>query len=82
MKTRPKGEKSDELRPEYDLGEMLKRGIQGKYAGRYREGTNVVLLAPDVAKAFPTEQAVNETLRLVLRLRRLPGAGKKTPARA
>ena len=48
MKTRSKGEKADELRPEYDLGQLLKGGVQGKYAHRYREGTNLVLLAPDV----------------------------------
>jgi hypothetical protein len=40
---------------------------------RYRDGTNVVLLAPDVAKAFQTEEAVNEALRLVIRLGELPG---------
>ena len=82
MKTRSKGEKADELRPEYDLGKILKGGVQGKYADRYREGTNLVLLAPDVAEAFPTDEAVNEALRLVIRLRKLPGAAKKTAAKA
>ena len=66
MKTKSKGEKADELRPEYDLGQLLQGGVQGKYAARYREGTNLVLLAPDVAEAFPTEDAVNEALRLVI----------------
>ena len=73
--------KADELRPEYDLGELLKRGVQGKYAARFREGTNLVLLAPDVAREFPTEKSVNEALRLVIRLSRLPGAGKQSPVR-
>ena len=82
MKTKSKGEKADELRPEYDLGELLKDGVQGKYAGRYREGTNIILLEPDVAKAFPTDEAVNEALRLVIQLRKLPIAGKKTAAKA
>lgn len=82
MKTKSNGEKADELRPEYDIGELLKEGVQGKYADRYREGTNLVLLAPDVAEAFPTDEAVNEALRLVIRLRNLPGAGKKTAAKA
>jgi hypothetical protein len=77
MKTRSKSEKADDLRPEYDLGKILKGGVQGKYADRYREGTNLVLLAPDVAEAFPTDEAVNEALRLVIRLRKLPGAAKK-----
>lgn len=58
----------DELRPEYDLAEALKTGVRGKYAERYRAGTNIVLLDPDIAKAFPSERAVNEALRLVLRL--------------
>lgn len=56
----------DDLRPEYEeveLQEFLANGVRGKYAARYRKGTNLVKLAPDVAAAFPTEQAVNEALR-------------------
>jgi hypothetical protein len=64
----------DELRPEYDLSELLKGGVKGKHADRFREGTNLVLLAPDVAAVFPDEQAVNEALRLVMRLARIPQA--------
>jgi hypothetical protein len=64
----------DELKPEYDLSALLKGGVQGKYAERYREGTNLVLLAPDVAEAFPDEEAVNEALRLVMRLARIARA--------
>jgi hypothetical protein len=63
-----KQEPEDELRPEYDLAQLLTGGVRGKYAERYREGTNLVLLAPDVAQAFPTAEAVNEALRLVIRL--------------
>ena len=63
---------NDDLRPEYDLDELLKDGVRGKYAQRYREGTNVVLLAPDVAREFKSDEAVNEALRLVIRLRSLP----------
>lgn len=62
----------DELRPEYDFRELLKGGVRGKYVERYRAGTNVVLLAPDVAQAFPTEDAVNEALRLVMRMAKIP----------
>ena len=62
----------DELRAEYDLSELLKGGVRGKYADRYREGTNLVLLAPDVAAVFPDERAVNEALRLVMQLARIP----------
>jgi len=78
MKTKSKDEMADDLRPEYDLGQLLKSGVQGKYAARFREGTNLVLLEPDVAKAFPTDSAVNETLRLVLELSRLSAKGKKS----
>ena len=64
----------DELRPEYDMSELLKEGVRGKYADRSRKGTNLVLLAPDVAAVFPDEQAVNEALRLVMKLARIPKA--------
>lgn len=57
----------DELRPEYDET-LLKDGVRGKYTSRYRQGTNLVLLAPDVAAAFPTEQAVNDALRLLMKV--------------
>ncbi len=62
----------DDLRDEYDLTTLLKGGIRGKYAAAFARGTNLVLLAPDVARAFPTEEAVNEALRLVIRLAELP----------
>jgi len=82
MKTKSRNEKADDLRPEYDLRELLKAGVQGKYASRYREGTNLILLAPDVAEAFPTEKAVNDALRLVIRLREIAGRQKKTTVKA
>jgi hypothetical protein len=43
---------SDELRPEYDLGRLLRGGVRGKYAKQYHAGTNLVLLDPNVRKAF------------------------------
>ena len=58
----------DELRPEYDFSRM-KGGVRGKYVERYRQGTNLVLLDPDVAAAFPDAKAVNEALRLLLESR-------------
>ena len=73
-------EMDDELRPEYDMSELLKGAVRGKYADRYREGTNIVLLAPDVAKAFPDEKAVNEALRLVLRLSKIAMKEKQRSA--
>jgi len=62
---------SDELRPEYDLRQLLKTGVRGKYAKRYHAGTNLVLLEPDIRKAFRSESAVNDALRLVLELRKV-----------
>ncbi|MGH7962826.1 MAG: hypothetical protein ACRERD_13520 [Candidatus Binatia bacterium] len=43
-------------------------GVRGKYAQRYAEGTNVVVLDPDVARLFPNREAVNETLRAVAQI--------------
>ena len=60
----------DELRPEYDLSK-LKGGVRGKYAARYRAGTNLVLLEPEVAKAFPNDKAVNDALKLVMKLKQV-----------
>jgi hypothetical protein len=62
-----KVEVSDELRPEYKR-EDLGVGIRGKYFEEYRKGTNLVLLSPDVAKVFSTEEAVNEALRSLINL--------------
>ena len=62
---------NDELRPEYDVRQLLKAGVRGKYAKRYHAGTNLVLLDPDIRKAFGSERAVNEALRLVLKLRKV-----------
>ena len=58
---------SDELRPEYKR-EDLGAGVRGKYFEEYRKGTNLILLSPDVAKVFPTEEAVNEALRSLISL--------------
>ena len=54
-----------DLRPAYDFAAM-KGGIRGKYAKRLRERTNIVVLEPEIAEAFPNEQAVNQALRGVL----------------
>jgi hypothetical protein len=52
----------DDMRPEYDFASM-KGGVRGKYARRARDGTNIVLIEPEMSDAFPTEQAVNEALK-------------------
>jgi hypothetical protein len=60
-------ELEDELRPEYDFSQ-LEGGVTGKYVERYQAGINLILLDPDVAQAFPNEDAVNEALRLLMRV--------------
>ena len=60
-------ELDDDLRPEYDFANMT-GGVRGKYVDRYRSGTNVVLLEPDIAAAFPTAESVNEALRMLLNI--------------
>lgn len=67
-----KDELEDDLRPEYDLAVLLQGATRGKYAAQYKAGTNVALLEPDVAAAFPDDEAVNEALRLVMRLAKIP----------
>ena len=57
--------KIDNMRPEY-VREDLGKGIRGKYYRQYLEGTNVVLLDPDVAEVFPTEDSVNRALRSLI----------------
>jgi hypothetical protein len=74
-KTTEKRERRDALRREYDLSE-LKGGVRGKYVARYRAGTNLVLLSPDVAAYFPDEQSVNTALRTLIH------AAKGPPRRA
>ncbi len=52
------------MRAEYDFSD----GVRGKYVSRYRRGTNVVLLDPEVAEAFPDSKSVNDALRGLLAL--------------
>jgi hypothetical protein len=60
-----RSDSSDEMRPEYDFS----KGERGKYAQRFREGTNVVVLDPDVAAEFKDSAAVNNALRQLLKAR-------------
>jgi len=72
MKRRTEKRKAgDELRREYDLS-RLKGGVRGKYVERYRAGTNLVLLSPDVAEYFPDEQSVNTALRTLIHVAKGP----------
>lgn len=56
--------RNDQMRAHYDFT----GGVRGKYARKYTEGTNVVVLDPDVARLFPNREAVNETLRAVAQI--------------
>ena len=58
-----KPDKSGEMRDQYDFS----RGVRGKYAKRFKDGSNVVVLEPDVAAEFKTSQAVNKALRAHLK---------------
>lgn len=62
MKKATEQEHDDEMRPEYDL----RGGVRGKYYERYRKGTNIVLLEPDLAEVFHDSQTVNLALRQFL----------------
>ncbi len=59
--------KRDELRPEYKRSDFG-RGVRGKYFRSYQEGTNLVLLSPDVAEVFTDEASVNEALRTLIKV--------------
>ena len=52
----------DTLRPEYPA-DLIKSGVRGKYADRYLEGTNIVLVDPDLHRLFPDSESVNRALR-------------------
>lgn len=75
--------KYDELRPEYKR-EDLGQGVRGKHYQEYQKGTNLVLLSPDVAAAFPTEEDVNEALRALMRIaqRSKPAINESSDIRA
>jgi hypothetical protein len=65
----------DDLRPEYDLSQ-LGGGVRGKYYRQATEGTNLVLIEPELAQVFPNAESVNRALRLLV-----DAAEKATPAR-
>lgn len=57
-------DKNDVMRPEYDFS----KGTRGKHHQSYREGTNIVILDPDIAKVFKDSDAVNHALRMLMNL--------------
>lgn len=62
MRPKPVTRNGDDMLPEYDFS----NAVRGKYYERYRQGTNVVLLDPDVAEVFPNATAVNDALRALV----------------
>ncbi|MCC7352321.1 MAG: hypothetical protein IT330_01085 [Anaerolineae bacterium] len=68
---KPKDPEDYELRDEYDLSKMTVVP-KGRYEPGRRAGKNVVVRAPDVVQAFPTDEAVNEALRLVMQIAKIP----------
>ncbi len=68
MKEAHEAQNDEDMLEEYDFS----KGVRGKYAGRYAEGNNLVVLAPDVAEVFPDSDAVNEALRALIKIARRP----------
>ncbi|MCL4487075.1 MAG: hypothetical protein M1570_02960 [Chloroflexi bacterium] len=74
MKKVVKTRRDPDMLDEYDFS----KGVRGKYAKRFAEGTNVVILSPDVAQAFLDSESVNEALRVLVKVARQKV--KKVPA--
>ena len=55
---------NEDMLGEYDFS----KGVRGKYAKRYHQGSNIVVLDPDVAERFPNSEAVNQALRSLARI--------------
>ena len=80
VKFMKKAKDQDEMRSEYKR-EDLGVGVRGKYYEAYNEGHNLVLLRPEVAKAFPSEEAVNEALLSLIRIAQKSTGLTKGPSR-
>lgn len=66
MKKASRKRADPDMLPEYDFS----KGVRGKYAARFAEGTNIVLIAPDLREFFPTSESVNEALRALVKIAR------------
>ena len=75
MKKETKNKRDPDMLDDYDFS----KGVRGKYAKRYAEGTNVVVLAPDVAAVFPDSESVNEALRALVQIARKTGKKETVP---
>jgi len=62
-----KAKKADDMKAEYKR-EELGSGVRGRYYDAYKESHNIVLLQPEVAEAFPTEEAVNNALKSLIKV--------------
>jgi 16S rRNA A1518/A1519 N6-dimethyltransferase RsmA/KsgA/DIM1 with predicted DNA glycosylase/AP lyase activity len=72
MKKKPARKQADyELREEYDLAKITVLP-KGRFDPKHRIGSNVVVLEPEIAKAFPDDKSVNEALRLILKATKIP----------
>ena len=76
MSQRQRTKSDDDMLPEYDFT----GAVRGKYYERYRQGTNVVLLDPDVAAVFKDSAAVNDALRLLVSLAEAKVPRRRTEA--
>ena len=89
MKKDKETDTKDELRPRYKRADFPGGFVRGKYAKRLKESSNVVVLRPEVAQAFPNEEAVNKALLSLIDIaqkttsptRRSPGSAKKRASR-
>ena len=77
MKHTTKQRDLDEMRPEYDFSSA--KAVRGKHFRAYQAGTNVVLLEPDLTKAFPDSASVNQALRLLVRLSKSKVISQRRP---
>jgi len=76
-----KSDVDDDMLPEYDFSKMRMVG-RGIYAERFRSGTNLVLLDHDVREAFPDDQTINETLRVIAKVAKQQAKRAHKPVRA
>ena len=74
-------EELDELRAEYKPSDFPRGLVRGEYAKQMRESSNIVVLRPEVAEAFPNEEAVNSALLSLIELARKTAGGREAVAR-
>jgi hypothetical protein len=76
MKENRSRKENEDVKSEYDFS----GGVRGKYAKRFTEGTNIVVLEPDVAEMFPDSSSVNEALRALVRIARRENRNEVGPS--